>query len=495
MSDYKEKRGSVMDRNSKIVPPSESEAARTINTSEATGQMIWNTVRDVLQDKMAEAEFDRWIEDLRIVAELDGEMVLAARDPLAFDRVSGQHLRLIEKLWAAADPQARPLKLVCWRNASSDLRALVSDPWEVETGPAAPAEPEAATSNGAGPAMTFDSLVTGPSNEIAVTLAKRLAAGLPAGTPTILIYGPPGTGKTHLMHALRHEAGRRDGSRKIVYLTAEEFMSAYLEGVKARDTTDLKRRLRAASLLLIDDLHRIAGKPGTEAELYQNIREVTGNGGQVVLVGDSAPGETAGFGQRMRNEIKGATAVEVELPDAGMRREILMRLAGHIAESHPAFVLSDEMIQRLNAGIRGPGRELTGAVWSLYTEAGFGERAPTMDMLERIIRRHAGELKEPSIEVIKRAALKIFPIAKADLEGPSKVRGFVYPRQIAMYLCRTMTRKSFPQIGRAFGKRDHTTVLYAFRRIEKVVSEDKELATDIARVQSVVLELMESGQA
>ena len=477
------------------VSPLELEASDNSDAFETTGQRIWNSVRDVLQDKTSETEFTRWIEDLRLVAEHNGAMILAARDPLAHDRVSSQHLRVIEKIWASADPQERPLKLICWRSAPADLRDLVDDPWAAAAEPTVAAEPPPpAASSGAGPVMSFESLVTGPSNEIAVTLARRIAAGLPAGTATTLIYGPPGTGKTHLMQALRQEAARRDTSRRIVYLTAEEFMSAYLDGVKARDTSDLKKRLRAASILLIDDLHRIAGKPGTEAELYQNIREVTSNGGQVVLVGDSAPGEANGFGQRMRSEIKGATAVEVELPDAGMRREILMRLADHIAENHPAFVLTEEMIQRLNSGIRGPGRELTGAVWSLYTEAGFGERAPTMEMLERIIRRHAGEQKEPSIDVIKRATLKVFPIAKADLEGPSKMRGFVYPRQIAMYLCRTMTRKSFPQIGRAFGKRDHTTVLYAFRRMDGDITKDQDLAADIARVQAVVHELMESGQ-
>lgn len=483
-----------MDRNETTVAPFETEVALGSDAFETTGYMIWNDIRDVLRDKVSESEFTRWIADLRVVAEHNGEMIVAARDPLAFDRVSSQHLRVIEKLWAAADPAERAFKLICWRNAPADLRDLVDDPWAVDETPV-PAEPQpAAKSSGANPDMTFDTLVTGPSNDIAVTMAKRIAAGLPTGTATTLIYGPPGTGKTHLMQALRFEAARRDSARRIVYLTAEEFMSAYLDGVKARDTSDLKKRLRAASILLIDDLHRIAGKPGTEAELYQNIREVTSNGGQVVLVGDSAPGDAAGFGQRMRSEIKGATAVEVALPDAEMRREILTRLAGHIAENHPAFVLTDEMMQRLNSGIRGPGRELTGAVWSLYTEAGFGERAPTMEMLERIVRRHAGEQREPSIDVIKRATLKVFPIAKTDLEGPSKMRGFVYPRQIAMYLCRTMTRKSFPQIGRAFGKRDHTTVLYAYRRMDGDLGKDQTLASDIARVQTVVLELMESGQ-
>jgi chromosomal replication initiator protein len=221
---------------------------------------------------------------------------------------------------------------------------------------------------------------------------------------------------------------------------------------------------------------------------------VTGNRGQVVLVGDAAPGETVGFGKRLVGELKGATAVEIGLPDTAMRREILNRLAAHITASHPEFLLEDDMIQKLNSGIRGPGRELTGAVWSLFTEANFGQETPTMEMLERVIRRHSGEQREPTIDVIKKATLKIFPIARADLEGPSKMQAFVYPRQLAMYLCRTMTRKSFPQIGRAFGKRDHTTVLYAFRRIEKALPEDPRMADDIARVEAVILDMIEAGQ-
>ncbi len=455
-----------------------------------TGQRIWEDVKAVLASRLPQEEFDRWIADLRLVAEVDGEMLLAARDPVAMDRVTTRHMREIERLWAGMDPHGRTIKLICWRMVSAELRELIGDPWsEAAEEVDAPVQ----TANG-GPAMTFANLVVGPSNQIATELAKRIAAGLPAGTPITLIYGPQGTGKTHTVLALRADVQARDPKRKVVYLTAEEFMSAYLDGVKARDTSGLKRRLRTASLLIVDDLHRIAGRPGTESELYQNIREVTGNGGQVVMVGDTAPGETVGFGQRMRGEIKGATAVEIGLPDAAMRREILTRLAVHIQANHPDFLLGDDMIQKLNTGIRGPGRELTGAVWSLFTEANFGQETPTLDMLDRVIRRHSGEPREPTIDVIKKATLKVFPIAKTDLEGPSKMQAFVYPRQIAMYLCRTMTRKSFPQIGRAFGKRDHTTVLYAFRRIKKALPEDKIVADDLARVEAVILELLDSGQ-
>jgi len=458
---------------------------------EATGLRVWDDVQLVLASRIAPEEFDRWIAELRLVAEVDGEMLLAAKDRYALDRAETGYKREIERLWAAMDPLGRMIKLICWRTVSDDIRDFVGDPWADNGDPPEPPD----VSSSAGPAMTFDTLVVGPSNQIAAEMAKRIAAGLPAGTPITMMYGPQGTGKTHIVMALKAAVTRSDARRKVVYLTAEEFMSAYLDGVKARDTGPLKRRLREAAILIVDDLHRIAGKPGTENELYQNIREVTGNGGQVVLVGDAAPGETVGFGQRLRSEIKGATAVEIGLPDAAMRREILTRLAAFITSSHPEFLLEDDMIQKLNSGIRGPGRELNGAVWSLFTEANFGQETPTAEMLDRVIRRHSGEAREPTMDVIKKATLKVFPIARADLEGPSKMQAYVYPRQIAMYLCRTLTRKSFPQIGLAFGKRDHTTVLYAFRRIRDALATDPRIAEDLARVEAVVIDMLDSGMS
>ena len=499
------KMGLGMDRNRLFDTPASVDSKTNKKISSLPGQAIWQAVREHLKEVLSTADYERWIADLKLIAEVDGKIVLAARDRLSFDRVSADHRHILLRIWKEHDDARRDIRLVCWKDAGADLRAIVEDPW-------AEAEPEAAA-GGAGdgtggddggatrpprpssgaPEMTFGTLVTGKSNAISVELAKRVADGQPVGTQVHLISGPQGTGKTHTLLALRTRAMETNADATVVYLTAEEFLSAYTDGVKAKDTSALKKRLRSATILLIDDLHRISGKPGTETELFQNIREVTGQGGNVVLAGDKTPGELAGFSPRMMSELKGATVVEVELPDEEMRREIIRRLARHIARAHPDFLLDDALIERIHTGIRGPGRELTGAVWNLFTEAGFGTMTPTSDMLERVIRRMEGEVRAPTIELVKKAAMKVFNVSKADLESPSKARAVVYPRQIAMYLCREQTHKSFPQIGRAFGRRDHTTVLYAHRKLSKELATDQELAADIARVAAAILELQAAG--
>lgn len=462
------------------------------NGSHTPGQEIWQTVKAHLATILNTADYERWIDDLRLVAELNGEMVIAARDPLSFDRVFGTHWHAIQRIWREHDPVRRSVRLICWRNAPAELLDIVSDPWAAAKTAGVDLASTSLSGTGA-PAMTFATLVTGEANSLAAQMAQRIAAGLPVGTPISLFYGLPGTGKTHLMLALKSEIEKRGETCHAVYLTAEEFLSSYTDGVKVKDTSALKKRLRAATILMIDDLHRISGKPGTETELFQNIREVTANGGQVVLAGDKAPGDVTGFSPRMISELKGATTVEVGPPDVGMRYEIMRRLVEHIQTGHPNFEVSDEMISEFNAGIRGQAREMTGAIWNLYTEAAFGVRTPTLDMVRKIIRRTEGDIRQPSIELVKKAAMKVFNISKADIESPSKARIVVYPRQIAMYLCRELTGKSFPQIGYSFGKRDHTTILYAHRKVAKALPDDVELQAHIKQVNEAILELQAGG--
>ncbi len=461
-------------------------AARFSHGETGLGPDIWMRVRNDLGRKIAPDEYAKWIRDLKFIAEVHGSILIAARDRLSYDRVDGDYRRLIEQAWKTFDPKQRPLRLECWSNAPQDVRSLVSDPW---AGTIATPRKRSVSN------MTFGTLVVGPSNDVAVMLGKRIAGGEATSAPVALLYGPQGVGKTHILRAIETDARSQLPDTSIIYMTAEEFMARYHAGVKKRDTSELKNSLRSAELVLIDDLQWIAGKPGTDTEFFANIRAVSANGGKVVLTADAAPGELKGFSRQMQSELKGAAAVEIGLPDQNMRREIVRVHAALVKLSDPNFSLTDEMLERIVRRVRGPGRNLCGTLWSLHTETGFGKHAPTMEMLDRVIIRQEGITQPPTINAIKRATMQEFSLTKAELESPCKEQAIVYPRQIAMYLCRKLTAKSFPQIGRCFGKRDHTTVLYAVRKIERLLPMDPDMANDVDRVVETLRDLQSEGKA
>lgn len=495
-----------MNRDNKNEPTIQANDALTNSYSERPGLNIWNDVVENVEALVTKSDYERWIQHLRLIAEIDGEIVIATKDPLSFDRIANsKHMALIQRIWRKHDPKSRRMRLICWRTAGTDMHALVDDPWAITTSetaeaPAQDAEADAANNDVidegvSTPEMTFANLVTGPSNNSAFRFAYKVATGIKVGTPLTLFYGPPGIGKSHLLNALINESKAHELKRKIVCVTAEEFLAAYQEGVKARDTVELKKRLQSADVLLVDDLHRISGKRSTENELFQNLREVTGKGGQVILISDVCAGDIKGFSPRMCSELKGGTSIPIELPDADMRRGIVVQLADHILQHAPNFVLNDAMVDQIITGIRGPGRELCGAVWSLYIAADFGADAPTEAMLTSIIRQQQGERPKPSLDLIKRAAMKVFELSKNDIESKSKAQVVVYPRQIAMYLCRDMTGKSFPQIARSFHKLDHTTVIYACKKVEKKMKITPELKQDVETVRRMVLDLQMASKA
>ena len=470
--------------------------------SEGSGNMrapdTWRHVLSSVKSIVTADDYNKWISDLRFIAEVEGQILVATPDRLSLDRVNADHKHMLQRVWRSADPKNRALRIACWKELGPDVRDFVEDPWAVveeDVVEAAEIAAEAAEPEivGTAPHMTFETLITGPSNNTAAKLAGRIASGARGLPNVMLIYGVQGTGKTHILRAIENEARKRKDTRRISYLTAEEFLVAYVQGARAGDTSALKTLVRDNELLLVDDLQWIAGATKTDDEFFATLRTLTARGGQLVLTADAAPGDLKGFSPRLISEIKGAACVEVGLPDDDMRRGIVRQHADILREDTPTFVITDEMIDQIVTHVRGPGRELCGVLWSLQSETGYGDIAPTLDMVELIIRRHEGERQPPSLDVVKRAAMRVAGVTKAEIEGPSKVRSVCVPRQIAMYLSREMTQKSFPQIAKVFGNRDHTTVLHAYRTIEKKLLTDEDLARAVERVRDMVFEMQSSN--
>ena len=456
---------------------------------------IWMRARGDMARRVTEDDYARYIKDIRFIAEVEGSVVLATKSRYMFDRVDGEHKRLIQRLWKAHDPRKRPVRLICWSTHGNEFADLVCDPW---AGPA-PSEAKSAepAPDGAPVApdrahQTFATLVIGPSNEKAAQLMRHIAEGGEMPARTVLLYGRQGTGKTHLMTALQQAVEAGTSGRRVVFMSAEEFQTEFVSGAIERDTRALKMRVRTGDLLLIDDLQWIANAPGTDREFFASLRAVTAHGGLVVLTADAAPGELTGFSPRLKSELKGGASVEVGLPDEEMRRAIVRMHANLHEKNAPNFVIAEDMVERICKRVRGPGRELTGVLASLYMEAGIGADAPTMEMLDRVIRSHEGELRPATLDMVKRAAAQVFAVSKTDLVSPCRAQSVTYPRQIAMYLCREVTQKSYPQIGSAFGGRDHATVIHAVRKIKRLLTEKPETASDVEALRLAIQDLQVS---
>lgn len=446
--------------------------------------IIWQAVQERVLSAIGDEMYGKWVADLRFAAEVHDKAVIAVPDQVTLGRIKRDYERQIRDAWTAEDDKQRELRFVCWKRAPKSLLAIVEDPWAVD-------QTTDSAAKGAAPQMTFDTLIVGASNAQAVESAHRIATGQ-ASAPILFISGRQGVGKTHLLRAIENDA-LAGGHIRVTYMTAEEFMSAYVQGAQERDTRALKARLRNCDLVLIDDLQWIKGKKGTDAAFFANIRAVTGQGGRVVLTADETPGDMRGLSASLMNELRGAASVAVEAPDEDMRAAILRQHESMIQASDPNFILTDEMINRILSRVRGAGRELCGVLWSLQTESRFGKDPITMDMLDTVIRRQAGEIRPPSIDLIKRAAAATFGITKVNLESPSKEQIYVYPRQIAMYLCRTMTPKSYPQIAKYFGDRDHSTVIYSYRKVSKNLEKNSDLSRDVDRLTDAIMQMQADG--
>lgn len=471
-----------------------------INDKTMTAISIWQHVIAELEAETSASVFGKWLSDLEFVAEVDGVIQIAAGNAIQRDRVAQDYLRRINSIWGKKDDRNRRVMVVCWNDLSDDVRQLAEDYREAVSAAAAktveqPVEAvEAQAMRASANELTFDNLVVAESNRVAATVARRIAQGDGAPSKTVYFYGRHGVGKTHLLQAIQAEMEASQDSRTAVYMSAEEFMVAFVEGVKRRDTSDLKARLRSADVLLIDDLQAIAGMGGTQKEFFSNIRAVAARGGQVVITADESPSELGSLNARVREELQGGATIEVSEPDEEMRRRIVRVKADGIAAEHPAFHLDDACVDLIVRRVRGPGRQLYGAVCNVFTATTFVENPVTLEDVEAAVRRQLGDQKPPSIDQVKRAVMTVFDVTKTDLESARRSRSIAYPRQIAMYLCRKMTTRSLPQIGRYFGNRDHTTVLYAVRKLEDLISTDDVLKSDIDKVEAAIAEVQSSSK-
>ena len=330
--------------------------------------------------------------------------------------------------------------------------------------------------------LTFDTFVVGRSNTLAHAAAKQVAAarrGDPVMFNPLYIHAGVGLGKTHLLQAITW-AGNNGAERKVLYLTAEKFMYGFVSALRTQTALAFKEALRGIDVLVIDDLQFLQGK-STQAEFCHTLNALIDAGRQVVIAADRPPTDLESLDDRVRSRLAGGLVVEMGPLGEELRLEILKTRVAAARQYHPAFDVPAPVLSYIAKSVTHNGRDLEGAINRLLAHNKLTGQPVTMEMAEREVRDliRPQEPKRVKIEDIQRIVARQYNVSRADLLSSRRTANVVRPRQVAMYLAKTLTLRSLPEIGRRFGGRDHTTVLHAVRKIEGLVGNDAMLADEI----------------
>tara|TARA_R110002124_G_scaffold66612_7_gene181304 strand:+ start:2240 stop:4123 length:1884 start_codon:yes stop_codon:yes gene_type:complete len=337
----------------------------------------------------------------------------------------------------------------------------------------------------------FDGFCPGAANKVAFEAARSVAMALP-GAPVLYnplyLHGSVGLGKTHLLQAIANQAAST-GTRQVVYLTAERFMSNFVQALRSERALQFKEQLRAIDLLLIDDMQFLTGK-SIQQEFCHMLNALIDGGKQVVVAADRPASELDALEERVRSRLQGGAAVQIAAPDTQLRRDILARRCQTITANHPTIDISDTVLDYVANLITTNGRDLDGALNRLICHAQTSREPVTISVAEQALSDLIGrrEPRKVRIEDIQKIVSQHYNVSRTDLLSARRTRTIVLPRQIAMYIAKSITPRSLPEIGRRFGNRDHTTVLHAVRKIEGLLKTDTRLGQEIELLSRLVQE-------
>jgi chromosomal replication initiator protein len=327
------------------------------------------------------------------------------------------------------------------------------------------------------PKSTFDSIVVGPSNQFSYHVALAVAETPGTAYNPLFIYGGAGLGKTHLLKAIGSYVHTNYPYTKVTYVTSEQFTNDFIRSIGDKNrTAGFRRTYRENDVLLVDDIQFIAGKEGTQTEFFHTFNTLREAGKQIVMTSDRPPGEIGNIEERLRTRFGGGLIADIQPPDLETRIAILRRKAQAEGHSVPDDVLT-LIADRFSSNIR----ELWGGLLRVVAFSSVTRRPIDLDLAQSVLKDIFPErsVKPISISLIKEEVSRFYGISKNDLVGNKRSQSIAYPRQIAMYLSRELTDHSLPKIGTEFGGRDHTTVIYANTKIQRLMTEQRDVYNQI----------------
>jgi chromosomal replication initiator protein len=492
-------------------------------------QQIWSAALERLSGRLSPQNFDMWLRPIEFVGSNDGEVgsVIHVRAPNAYVRlwfesnfldatiselraVSGREMALVFEPEANAPPRppSGPMAVVAPPSptAHPDDETITSElpttapahappPVAATVTPVAPTPvrdpattnepeflpPEPAQLN---PRYTFDTFVAGPSNQLAFAASQAAASTYPPKYNPVFICGGVGLGKTHLLHAIGHlQLSIRPGAR-IVYLSSERFMNEYVNAIRSGRMHEFRRRYREGiDVLLVDDVQFLAGKDGTQDEFFHTFNALHDGHKQIVLTADRKPHEISDIADRLRTRFAWGLLADIEPPELEVRIAILRKKA-----ANENILLPDDVALYIASSIKSNVRELEGALIRLAAYASLSKRTIDLPFAQETL---GGALTRPrehiTVDTVIKAVASYYGVKPGDIKSPRRHKSVANPRAVAMYLARQHTKDSYPDLGRAFGGKHHTTVISAVEKILEKIKEDPGLRGEVHAIEAQLL--------
>jgi chromosomal replication initiator protein len=435
----------------------------------------WVGAREALRSRLGSEAVSRWLDPLTVANATDQTVVLEAPNPFFRDWVFSHYLDALR-----AHAGGRELQLVC----ADTVAGAQAAPAAARPAPArdTAAPPDASWARGLNQTYTFDRFVVGASNRFAHAASLAVAESPAKAYNPLFIYGGVGLGKTHLMQAIGQAILTRWPGRRVVYLSSERFTNELIAAIQTKTTTKFRDRYRTVDVLLVDDVHFIAEKEATQEEFFHTFNALYDAHKQIVMSSDRSPKEIAGLEERLVSRFEWGLVTDIQPPDLETRTAILRKKAEEAGIEVPGPV-TDFIAQQITSNIR----ELEGALIRVTAYCNLFNQPLSAAVAREVLKDMVREVRARlTLDDIQRRVADYFQVDVSDIRGARRHRSVLYPRQVAMFLCRRLTEASLPEIGRAFGGKDHTTVMHAVGKIEQGIAQDPHKKQTVEQLNQLV---------
>jgi len=453
----------------------------------------WAKVRNDLAYALGANVHRSWTARLRVSSATDRIVTLSAPTRFIASKIESQYAETVRRLWKKHDMVAPPRDIMFSAAAGAPIpaprpSAKKSGKTKITTPVTSNPPKNVESPRGR---FTFDNFVVGASNELAFAVARQISSCRAAQYNPIVLHGSNGMGKTHLLYAIEHAVQHTDPTHRVKLISSEDFVSAFVSSVRGagRDAIEaFKSSLRDVDLLIIDDAHFIADKPGSQEELLHTLVSLVDQGRQILIAADRHPDKIEKASERLKSYLSSGLVCKISAADYELRLRILDRLiARRRANGNATLAIPQNARDHLAARMNATPRDLEGAFNQIVAQSEFLGTPITLETVQETLsdsRYTAGQ--RLTVDRIQRAVCDEFRVTLTDMVSKRRARAIARPRQVAMYLSKKMTKRSLPDIGRRFGGRDHTTVMHAVKRIDSLRLEDGAFNAQIESVEAAL---------